>query len=185
MEEPRGCRICDLGLGGLVQQQATPRTDRRHATGGERGRVLSETGSVSHGGLTQTNQPPVNPGRFTRHNCIYVDQYVRLIQLAHRSRLVYINKFMLPKSLPAGWTLNRENFGLYWRSALPAAIPLAAKCSAGLRPVRAWGPPDARSNDLIDGLENLACVRTQVIGLLLRLVFSRGRCCVFDRGISD
>ena len=56
--------LVDLDLGGLVQQQATPRADRRHATGRERGRVLSETGSVGHGGLTQTNQPPVNPDRF-------------------------------------------------------------------------------------------------------------------------
>ena len=34
--------------------------------------------------------------------------------------------------------------------------------------MRAWGPPDARSANLIDGLENLACVPAQVIGLLLR-----------------
>ena len=28
-------------------------------------RVLSATGRVSQGGLTQTKEPPVNPGRFT------------------------------------------------------------------------------------------------------------------------
>ena len=31
---------------------------------------------------------------FARHSCIYVDQYVRLIQLARRCRLVYITDFM-------------------------------------------------------------------------------------------
>ena len=64
--------------------------------------------------------------------------------------------------------LNRGNFGPYWGFALPAATPLAGKYSAGLRPMRAWGPPDARGADLIDGLENLVWVRAQVIGLLLR-----------------
>ena len=43
---------------------ASARTDRRHPARGERDRVLSATGGVRHGSLTQTNESPVNPGRF-------------------------------------------------------------------------------------------------------------------------
>ena len=60
----RGSRVRDIDLGRLVQQPAPARTHRRQTTRGERERVLSATGKVSQGGLTQTKEPPVNPGRF-------------------------------------------------------------------------------------------------------------------------
>ena len=68
LEKRRGCRVRDVGLGGLVQPQASARTDRRYPARGERDRVLSATGGARHGSLTQTNESPVNPGRFRQLN---------------------------------------------------------------------------------------------------------------------
>ena len=73
LEKRRGCRVRDVGLGGLVQPQASARTDRRHPARGERDRVLSATGGVRHGSLTQTNESPVNPGRFRAYDTEHGD----------------------------------------------------------------------------------------------------------------
>src|SRR5580704_2547328 len=51
-------------MGRLVQQSPAAGTHRQHPAGRSRGALLRHAGSTSYGGVTQTKQPPENPGRF-------------------------------------------------------------------------------------------------------------------------
>src|SRR4249920_1787030 len=53
-------------MGGLVQQPTAPGAHRQHTAGRSRGALLRHAGTPSNGSLTQTNQPPANPGRFIK-----------------------------------------------------------------------------------------------------------------------
>src|SRR5262245_31204382 len=53
-------------MGRLVQQSTAAGADRLHPAGRGRGALLWHAGSTSHGSMTQTKQPPANPGRFIR-----------------------------------------------------------------------------------------------------------------------
>src|SRR5690606_14485165 len=54
-------------MGRLVQHQAAAGANREHPTGGSRSRLLCKPGGARQNSrLTQTKQPPANPGRFTR-----------------------------------------------------------------------------------------------------------------------
>ena len=61
----RGRRVRDAGMGGLVQQSPAAGAHRQHPAGRSRGALLRHAGRASHGRVTQTKQPPENPGRFT------------------------------------------------------------------------------------------------------------------------
>jgi putative transposase len=61
---PRCCRVRHAGMGRLVQSPPAAGADRQHPSGGVGTGVLSATGRVSHGGLTQINESPEFPGRF-------------------------------------------------------------------------------------------------------------------------
>src|SRR5215217_800383 len=52
-------------MGGLVQQSPAAGAYRQHPAGRGRGILLRHAGPTSHRGVTQTKQPPANPGRFT------------------------------------------------------------------------------------------------------------------------
>ena len=54
-------------MGRLVQSPPAAGADRQHPSGGVGTGVLSATGRVGHGGLTQTNGSPENPGRFKEY----------------------------------------------------------------------------------------------------------------------
>src|SRR5271154_5996280 len=66
MAVARGCRVRAAGVGGLVQLSPAARAHRQHPAGRSRGTLLCRDGATRHGGVTQTKQPPANPGRFTR-----------------------------------------------------------------------------------------------------------------------
>jgi len=52
-------------LGRLVQQSTAAGADRQHPTGGGRGQLLFANPRVRHVGVTQANEPPGKPGRFS------------------------------------------------------------------------------------------------------------------------
>ena len=52
-------------MGGLVQQPTASRSHREPGSGGGRSGVLSSSGAHGTGRVTQANQSPVNPERFT------------------------------------------------------------------------------------------------------------------------
>src|SRR6202035_5658695 len=60
----RGCRVRDAGVGGLVQQSPAAGAHRQHPASRSRGTLLCHDRATRHGGVTQTKQPPANPGRF-------------------------------------------------------------------------------------------------------------------------
>ena len=60
-------RVCEVGVGGLVQAPSAIGADRRCATGKVRTGVLSSTGRVSYGGLAQPNESPEYPVRFSQN----------------------------------------------------------------------------------------------------------------------
>src|SRR5882672_3102266 len=51
-------------MGRLVQQSPAAGAHRQHPAGRGRGALLRHVGPTSYGGVTQTKQPPANPGRF-------------------------------------------------------------------------------------------------------------------------
>src|SRR5882672_786510 len=51
-------------MGRLVQQSPAAGAHRQHPAGRGRGALLRHAGPTSHGSVTQTKQPPTNPGRF-------------------------------------------------------------------------------------------------------------------------
>jgi len=61
----RGGRVGHAQLGRLVQQSTAAGADRQHPTGGGRGQLLFTNPRVRHVGVTQANEPPGKPGRFT------------------------------------------------------------------------------------------------------------------------
>jgi transposase InsO family protein len=63
----RGRRVRDVGMGRLVQQSPAAGAYRLHPAGRGRAALLRRAGSTSHGSVTQTKQPPANPGRFSSH----------------------------------------------------------------------------------------------------------------------
>jgi hypothetical protein len=62
----RGRRVRDVAMGRLVQQSPAAGAHRQHPAGRGRGALLRHAGPTSYGGVTQTKQPPGNPGRFNR-----------------------------------------------------------------------------------------------------------------------
>ena len=64
----RGCRVRDAGVGGLVQQSPAAGDHRQHPASRSRGTLLCHDRATRHGGVTQTKQPPANPGRFRSPN---------------------------------------------------------------------------------------------------------------------
>ena len=60
----RGCRVRDAGMGGLVKQSPAALAHRQHPAGRSRGTLLCHDRATRRGGVTQTKQPPANPGRF-------------------------------------------------------------------------------------------------------------------------
>ena len=61
----RGGRVRHARMGRLVQSPAAARTDRQRASRRGRSALLCSGRGPSLGRLTQTKQPPGNPGRFT------------------------------------------------------------------------------------------------------------------------
>jgi len=61
----RSRRVRDAGMGGLVQQSPAVGAHRQHPAGRGRGELPRHAGPTGHGGVTQTKQPPANPGRFS------------------------------------------------------------------------------------------------------------------------
>jgi hypothetical protein len=61
---PRGRRVRHARLGVLVQHATTPGADRVRSPGRVRGPLLSEPPDSRHGGGSQLNRSPGNPGRF-------------------------------------------------------------------------------------------------------------------------
>src|SRR5690606_15844279 len=59
----RGLR--DVGMGGVVQLGAVPRTAGAHPTGGVRSVVSSGTDGAARGGSTHINESSINPVRFS------------------------------------------------------------------------------------------------------------------------
>ena len=61
----------------LVQQPPPARTHRQHPASPSRGRLLRKTGGTNRSRrLTQTTQPPANPGRFTSESEKFVPQFI-------------------------------------------------------------------------------------------------------------
>ena len=72
-----GCgRIRHPRMGRLVQQSPPSRADRQHAASRGRATLLCPTRGGRTGGVTQTNQPPANPERFSgrdlRGHCVAI-----------------------------------------------------------------------------------------------------------------
>jgi len=65
MEEPRRRGVCDPGMGELVQPSEDLGTDRQYPACRGRSPILCRAGTASLGRVTQTTQPPANPGRFS------------------------------------------------------------------------------------------------------------------------
>ncbi len=73
MANDRRRRVRDVGVGRLVQQPPPARAARLRAAGRIRRGVLSRSAESGHGGLTQENKSPENPGRFSeprRAHCV-------------------------------------------------------------------------------------------------------------------
>jgi hypothetical protein len=62
--QPRCRRLCQPGVGGLVQPLPAVGAEQQHPAGGVGSGVLSPTGRVGHGGLTQTNRFLEKPAQF-------------------------------------------------------------------------------------------------------------------------
>src|SRR4249919_3694853 len=62
-------RVRNVGMGRLVQQSPAAGAHRQHPAGRGRGALLRHAGPTSYGGVTQTKQPPENPGRFNPQPC--------------------------------------------------------------------------------------------------------------------
>ena len=59
--------------GRLVQQSPAAGAHRQHPAGRGRGALLRHAGPACYGSVTQTKQPPANPGRFiAEHNPLHV-----------------------------------------------------------------------------------------------------------------
>ena len=63
--EHGACGVRDAQVGGLAQQPAAARADRRHSSCQVRGATLRESGGSGAGCGTQAMEPPENPGRFS------------------------------------------------------------------------------------------------------------------------
>jgi transposase InsO family protein len=61
--------IRDPGMSGLIQKSTAARANRQHTASRSRGALLRHRGRPSHGGLTQTKQPPAYPARFKPSIC--------------------------------------------------------------------------------------------------------------------
>ena len=59
----RGGRVRHARMGRLVQQPKAAGADRKHSAGRSRSALLCAARGARHGGVTQTKQPPANPGR--------------------------------------------------------------------------------------------------------------------------
>ena len=55
-------------LGHLIPYPAAPGAYWQHPAGRGRGTLLRHVGKTNHGSVTQTKQPPENPGRFTANS---------------------------------------------------------------------------------------------------------------------
>src|ERR1700729_4219371 len=88
----RGCRVRDAGVGGLVQQSPAAGAHRQHPASRSRGTLLCHDRATRHGGVTQTKQPPANPGRFTvtRSGNSLRDSNVRFDPLEGHSPIVQL-----------------------------------------------------------------------------------------------
>lgn len=64
LEEHRRRRVRHVGMGRLVQQPATARTDRRHPTGRIRNALLDRVRQYGYS-RTHRTESPLNPGRFS------------------------------------------------------------------------------------------------------------------------
>ena len=82
MEEPRRRGVCDPGMGGLVQPSEDLGTDRQYPTCRGRSPILCRAGTASIGRVTQTKQPPANPGRFTPKRALSLCANLNLILAA-------------------------------------------------------------------------------------------------------
>src|SRR5258708_24799044 len=61
----RSRRVCHARMGRLVQPSPAAGAHRQHSPGRSRRPLLRYARTASHGSVTQTKQPPTNPGRLS------------------------------------------------------------------------------------------------------------------------
>ena len=65
MAQFRGCRICNTRMDGQVQQPPPHRTHRKRLARKSRSKLPRSSGYRTYGRVSNFNQPPANPVRFT------------------------------------------------------------------------------------------------------------------------
>ena len=56
-------------MGQMVQQSPLAGTNREYPASRSRGKLLCSPGTIRHGRVTKTNQPPANPARLGHDTC--------------------------------------------------------------------------------------------------------------------
>ena len=108
-------RVRNVGMGRLVQQSPAAGAHRQHPAGRGREALLRHTGPTSYGGVTQTKQPPENPGRF-------IATHGRTIHLGH----VWTAPWQEPSDVTAALVGCGHVSGLLMRQVWPLALMLCA-----------------------------------------------------------